>query len=40
MSAHCEGDWREEALAAGATDCFNKPIEFVLLDEILGGYVG
>jgi CheY-like chemotaxis protein len=38
MSAHCEGNWREEALAAGAIDCFSKPIEFRLLDEILGRY--
>jgi CheY-like chemotaxis protein len=38
MSAHCEGNWRDEALAAGAVDCFSKPIEFGLLDEILGRY--
>ncbi|HYF00381.1 MAG TPA: response regulator [Planctomycetota bacterium] len=38
MSAHCEGNWREEALAAGAIDCFSKPIEFGLLEEILGRY--
>jgi CheY-like chemotaxis protein len=38
MSAHCEGNWREEALAAGAVDCFGKPIELSLLDEILGRY--
>jgi FixJ family two-component response regulator len=38
MSAHCEGDWRDEALAAGAVDCFSKPIEFSLLDDILGRY--
>jgi len=38
MSAHCEGSWREEALAAGAADCFSKPIEFEILDEILGRY--
>lgn len=38
MSAHCEGDWREEALAAGAADCFGKPIEFGLLEEILSRY--
>ncbi len=38
MSAHCEGRWRDEALAAGAVDCFSKPIEFALLDEILGRY--
>jgi CheY-like chemotaxis protein len=38
MSAHCEGNWRDEALAAGAVDCFSKPIEFSLLDDILGRY--
>jgi CheY-like chemotaxis protein len=38
MSAHCEGNWMEEALAAGAVDCFSKPIEFGLLDEILDRY--
>ncbi len=38
MSAHCEGDWKEEALAAGAAECFSKPIEFGLLEEILGRY--
>ncbi|HEX8150000.1 MAG TPA: response regulator [Pyrinomonadaceae bacterium] len=38
MSAHCEGSWKEDALAAGAVDCFSKPIEFALLDDILGRY--
>ena len=38
MSAHCEGNWRDEALAAGALECFGKPIEFGLLDEILCRY--
>ena len=38
MSAHCEGDWRDEALSAGAVECFGKPIEFGLLEEILGRY--
>ena len=38
MSAHCEGDWREEALAAGAVECFSKPIEFGLIEKILGRY--
>ena len=38
MSAHCEGNWRDEAIAAGAIDCFGKPIEFSLLDEILARY--
>ena len=30
--------WRDEALAAGAIDCFSKPIEFELLDELLSRY--
>ncbi|HYP01056.1 MAG TPA: response regulator [Pyrinomonadaceae bacterium] len=38
MSAHCEGNWKDEALAAGAVECFSKPIEFGLLDTILSRY--
>ncbi|HEY9285255.1 MAG TPA: response regulator [Pyrinomonadaceae bacterium] len=38
MSAHCEGNWRDEALAAGAVDCFSKPIELELLGEIVSRY--
>lgn len=38
MSAHCEGDWRDEALAAGAAACFGKPIEAGLLGEIIARY--
>ena len=38
MSAHCEGHWREEALAAGAAGCFGKPIDPRLLDEIIARY--
>jgi CheY-like chemotaxis protein len=38
MSAHCEGNWKQEALAAGAVDCFGKPIETGLLEGILGRY--
>lgn len=38
MSAHCEGNWRDEAFEAGAVDCFSKPIEFGLLEDILGRY--
>lgn len=38
MSAHCEGEWKEEALAAGAIDCYSKPIDFPLLEQILGRY--
>src|SRR3712207_9305282 len=32
MSAHCEGDWREQALTAGAVECFSKPIELGVLE--------
>lgn len=39
MSAHCEGSWRDEALAAGAIDCFSKPIEFGFLEQLLARYV-
>ncbi|HEX8293114.1 MAG TPA: response regulator [Pyrinomonadaceae bacterium] len=38
MSAHCEGNWLDEAMAAGAVGCFSKPIEFGLLDEIVSRY--
>ncbi len=38
MSAHCEGGWKQEALAAGTVGCFSKPIEFGLLDEIVSRY--
>ena len=38
MSAHCEGNWRDEAFEAGVTDCFSKPIELGLLDELLSRY--
>jgi CheY-like chemotaxis protein len=38
MSAHCEGSWRDEALAAGAADCFGKPLDPGLLDEIIARY--
>jgi CheY-like chemotaxis protein len=38
MSAHCEGNWRGEAMLAGAVECFSKPIEFSLLEEILQRY--
>ena len=38
MSARCEGNRRDEALAAGAADPFGKPIDPGLLDEIIDRY--
>lgn len=38
ISAHCDGDWREQALVAGAVECIKKPVDFLLLDGILARY--
>lgn len=38
MSAHCEGNWKRDALDAGANECVSKPVDFSLLDEILNRY--
>lgn len=38
ISAHCEGEWREEALAAGAVECVSKPIDFEALDRLLSRF--
>lgn len=35
ISAHCEGDWKEEALDAGAVECVEKPVDFDALDRVL-----
>lgn len=35
ISAHCEGNWKEEAFDAGAVDCVEKPIDFDALDKVL-----
>lgn len=35
ISAHCEGDWKEEALDAGAVGCVEKPVDFDALDKVL-----
>ncbi len=40
MSAHCDGNWRDEALAAGARECVSKPIDFALLDKVMNRFVG
>ncbi len=38
MSAHCEGDWYEQAIAAGALECVSKPVDFAVLDTVLSRY--
>ncbi len=38
MSAHCEGNWKKDALDAGANECVSKPVDFGLLDEIINRY--
>jgi CheY-like chemotaxis protein len=38
VSAHCKNDWREKALAAGARDCLQKPIDPTTLDVVLRRY--
>lgn len=38
ISAHCEGEWREEALAAGAVECIKKPVDFDALDRLLSRF--
>ena len=38
ISAHCDGDWREQALSAGAVECISKPVDFPALDGILAQY--
>lgn len=35
ISAHCEGNWKEEALEAGAVGCVEKPVDFDALDKVL-----
>lgn len=38
ISAHCEGDWMAEAMAAGAVECVKKPVDFDALDRLLSRF--
>ena len=38
FSANCSGDRRERAFAAGCVGCYQKPLDFTLIDNLLGHY--
>ena len=38
ISAQCGGDWRDRALAAGASECVQKPLDFATFDRLLDRY--
>lgn len=38
LSAHCQGEWYQEAIAAGCEDCIQKPIDNEALDKILSRF--
>lgn len=38
FSANCGGDRRARAFDAGCAECYQKPVDFVLLDELLSRY--
>ncbi len=38
ISAHCKNEWKQKALAAGARDCLQKPIDFAMFDSLLERY--
>lgn len=38
ISAQCDGDWRDRALAAGARECVGKPVDFDTFDRLLDRY--
>ena len=38
ISAQCGGDWRDRALAAGARECLQKPVDFATFDRLLERY--
>ena len=38
ISAQCSGDWRDRALAAGARECVEKPVDFATFDRLLDRY--
>lgn len=40
VSAHCEGDWRKRALAAGCLNCVSKPLDFADIHELITKYIG
>src|SRR5215831_15017323 len=40
VSAHCDGQWRERALAAGCRDCIQKPSDPERFCEAIERYIG
>lgn len=38
FSANCSGDRRERAFAAGCVECYQKPLDFTLIDGLIGRY--
>lgn len=38
ISAQCHGDWKQRALAAGARECMEKPVNFAAMDNLLKRY--
>jgi CheY-like chemotaxis protein len=39
MSAHCEGEWRERAIAAGCKDCIPKPTMADAFCDLIEQYI-
>ena len=40
ISAHCNGDWGRQAIAAGCVECVKKPIDINQLHDIIVRYIG
>lgn len=38
FSANCGGDRRARAFAAGCAECYQKPVDFTILDELIVRY--
>lgn len=38
VSAQCRGAWGERALAAGARECVEKPLDFGVVEDLLARY--
>jgi two-component system cell cycle response regulator DivK len=38
ISAQCHGDWKSRAIAAGARECLEKPLDFAAIDNLLKRY--
>jgi CheY-like chemotaxis protein len=39
ISAQCNDDNRQRAFAAGCVECYQKPVDFGLIDELIGRYL-